>query len=457
MSLRRYQNYKKSGTEWLGDVPEHWRLAALKHNFEIVGGSTPKSEVEEFWDGAIIWVTPADLSNRSSTWINASQRTISEAGLRSCGTTLAPPGSIVLSTRAPIGSLAIAATELCTNQGCKSLVPHVGIQARYFAYVLGVCTADLNIRGRGTTFVELSGDALGAFHVCVPPTAEQEAIARVLDNETAKIDSLVSEQRQLIELLAEKRKAVITLAVTKGLTRDAPLKASGIGWLDDIPTHWVVKPLKYSITKIEQGWSPQCEAEPADEGQWGVLKVGCGNHDEFDPTEQKALPDGVEPESEYEVKSGDILVSRGNTLELVGSATFVRHVRPRLMLSDLLYRFRAQADRFDPEFLVLSLRSSNGRFQIERSAVGTSPSMKKIGQGVIRELLFPHPSIAEQHAIVAFIKAEVAKLDVLVNEAERAVQFLRERRVALITAAVTGKIDVRETIAGREVKEGAAA
>jgi type I restriction enzyme S subunit len=225
------------------------------------------------------------------------------------------------------------------------------------------------------------------------------------------------------------------------------MKPSGIEWLGDVPEHWEVKALKHSITKIEQGWSPQCESGPAGENEWGVLKVGCGNRDGFDATEQKALPLDVVPLPEYEIKSGDILMSRGNTPELVGMATFVKQVRPRLLLSDLLYRFQGKHELADSEFLVLSLRSPNLRFQIEREATGTSASMKKIGQGTIRELVVALPPLEEQMAITAFAKSETAKLDALSAEAQKAIDLLQERRTALISAAVTGQIDVRKLAA----------
>jgi type I restriction enzyme S subunit len=220
-------------------------------------------------------------------------------------------------------------------------------------------------------------------------------------------------------------------------------KDSGVEWLGEVPEHWEVKPLKYSITKIEQGWSPQCESEPAAEDERGVLKVGCGNRDKFDPTEQKALPVDTTPLPNYEIKAGDILVSRGNTLELVGMATFVEKVRPRLLLCDLLYRFHAKPERAQGEFLVLSLRSPNVRFQIERGATGTSASMKKIGQGTIREFIIALPPLREQREIIAFTYTQTAKLDALTAEAQHAIDLLQERRTALISAAVTGQIDVR--------------
>ena len=162
MSFARYPTYKDSGVEWLGEVPGHWGVLPIKRLFRIVGGSTPKSDSEALWAGDILWATPTDLSKRASVYISDTERKISPAGLQSCAASIVPKGSIILSTRAPIGSLAIADAELCTNQGCKSLVPSPGTHSVYFAHLLNVSTAELNIRGKGTTFLELSADALGA-------------------------------------------------------------------------------------------------------------------------------------------------------------------------------------------------------------------------------------------------------------------------------------------------------
>ncbi|MDQ2835306.1 MAG: restriction endonuclease subunit S [Acidobacteriota bacterium] len=238
MSFPRYERYKNSGVEWLGEVPEHWDVVPLKRSFTIVGGSTPSSEVETYWGGGDVWVTPADLSKITDRYISKSERTITKQGLESCSSSLVPAGSIVISTRAPIGSLAIAGVELCTNQGCKSLVPMPGSVSNCYAYLLNILTEELRIRGKGTTFLELSADALGSVEIPRPPTEEQQSIGKFLDQETAKIDALIEEQRRLIELLKEKRQAVISHAVTKGLNSNSPLTDSGVEWLGTTPEHW---------------------------------------------------------------------------------------------------------------------------------------------------------------------------------------------------------------------------
>ena len=136
MSFPRYPAYKDSGVEWLGEVPEHWDVVPLKREFAVIGGSTPKSDMQHYWDGDIQWITPADLSRLKSFEITESSRTITAEGLNSCGTTMVPAGSVVISTRAPIGSLGIAAINLCTNQGCKALVPLNQTNSRFAAYFL---------------------------------------------------------------------------------------------------------------------------------------------------------------------------------------------------------------------------------------------------------------------------------------------------------------------------------
>ncbi|RME58604.1 restriction endonuclease subunit S [Candidatus Parcubacteria bacterium] len=209
-----YPKYKPSGIEWLGDVPEHWEVKAIKRSFQVVGGSTPKSGDPSFWDGDIVWVTPADLSRLESKWIGDSGRKITLKGLASCGSNLIPAGTIILSTRAPIGSMAIASKPLCTNQGCKSLVPNRNTNTDFFSYYLSICVEQLNVRGKGTTFLELSEDELGAFESISPPLPEQSAIATYLDHQTFRIDQLIEKTRQSIELLKEKRTALITAAVT---------------------------------------------------------------------------------------------------------------------------------------------------------------------------------------------------------------------------------------------------
>ena len=438
MSFPRYPAYKDSGVEWLGNVPSHWRTVPVKRHFNVVGGSTPKSDAPEFWDGSVVWVTPADLSRLTSFEISSSIRTITEAGLQSCGTTLVPPGSVVLSTRAPIGSLGIAGQELCTNQGCKALVPLEDQSARFLAYLLSVNAAELNIRGRGTTFLELSADELGAFIVPAPPLPEQTGIADFLDHETTKIDALVAEQERLIELLKEKRQAVISHAVTKGLDPSVLMKDSGVEWLGEVPAHWDVSPLKY-LARIGNGSTPNRDNPDywAEEGfPW--LNSSVVNHSEVSEAERFVTTAALKECHLPIIEPPAVLIGitgQGKTRGMAAPLTFTATVNQHLAY------VKPDQERLGVDFLLRALEAAYEHLRTESEGVGSTKGAITCGQ--LGAWFMPVPDIPEQAKIVAFLTGELGKLDALTEEAERGIAYLQERRTALISAAVTGQIDVR--------------
>ena len=248
-------------------------------------------------------------------------------------------------------------------------------------------------------------------------------------------------------MLLEKRATLISHAVTKGLDPKVPMKDSGVDWLGKIPAHWRMMRLKFCLFEIEQGWSPSCENRPAEPEEWGVMKVGCVNGTEFNADEQKALPLDMQPIPELEIKPGDVLMSRANTRELLGSASVVGKVRRRLLLCDKLYRLKVRPDVVNRVYLVLALGAAVARFQMEREATGASGSMQNIAQSTIWNLWLPLPEPHEQETILDWLDDQTSKMDALIAKVREAIDRLREYRTALISAAVTGKIDVREEVA----------
>jgi type I restriction enzyme, S subunit len=208
--------------------------------------------------------------------------------------------------------------------------------------------------------------------------------------------------------------------------------------LNRLPAHWRWRRLRFLTERIEQGWSPQCDNLPADDDAWGVMKVGCVNGHGFDATENKALPPALPPLPEYELQPGDVLVSRANTRELVGSAALVpRGVRPRLLLCDKLFRLRPMPG-IEPAFLVYLLRTPAARFHYERDATGASGSMQNIGQDTLKDLVVPLPPEEEQRRIANFLDWKTGQIDALIAKKQALQRAIEQQRVAMITDCVTG-------------------
>ena len=313
---------------------------------------------------------------------------------------------------------------------------------RWLFYVLQ--TLDLDKGTDEAAVPGLNRDNAYERKILVPPLPEQHAIATYLDNETTKIDALIAEKERLLSLLAEKRRALITQAVIRGLNPDVPMRDSGVEWLGEIPGHWNVKRLKFLISGIDTGFSPQCHSLPAREGEWGVLKTGCVNGGAFNPQENKTLPDDIDPPLELEINTGDVLMSRASgSTDLIGSVALVRNqLQTRLLLSDKIFRLELQSQTCDANYFVILMGSLFVRQQILQIVSGAEGLANNITQTDIRELFLPLPPMEEQKDIASFVDQKIQTLNALSDTAAKAIEYLRERRVALISASVTGQIRI---------------
>lgn len=204
---------KPSGIDYLGDIPNDWEVIKTKFLFNVYGGSTPKVNVPEYWGDKITWITPGELGDDIKIVLN-SKRMLSEKGLNSCGATLVSKGSIIISNRAPIGQVCLAGSELCTNQGCKSLVAKIKLSCLFFYYFFKVQSEVLNMLGNGTTFMELSTSDLLNFKIPCPTIKEQQKIADYLDSKCSQIDKYITEKQNIIQKLDAYKKSLIFEYVT---------------------------------------------------------------------------------------------------------------------------------------------------------------------------------------------------------------------------------------------------
>ncbi|RHQ40313.1 MULTISPECIES: restriction endonuclease subunit S [unclassified Roseburia] len=240
---------KDSGISWINEIPRNWNVEPIKYSYRLIAGATPESTNVDFWDGDIKWITPADFKTKD-VFVTGGSRNLTIEGYKSCSTSMLPIGSIVFSKRAPIGTVAITADKLCTNQGCLGLVEKSGrVLNKFYFYVISIYGEVFNLYGSGTTFKEISANTFANIKLPMPPIQEQKSIVGFLDAKCAEIDALSADIQTQIDTLEQYKRSVITEAVTKGLNPDVEMKDSGLKWIGKIPSSWNVMPNKYLMKK----------------------------------------------------------------------------------------------------------------------------------------------------------------------------------------------------------------
>jgi type I restriction enzyme S subunit len=245
--FRPYPEYQNSGAEWIGEIPSHWSTKRLKNLVHFQGGGTPSKENLEYWSGNIPWVSPKDMKTRL---ILDTADNITVEAVEESATNLVDPGAVLLVVRSGILNhtipVAVAGTTVALNQDLKALIPGAEILPKYLSYIIDGKQSPLLVEWKkeGATVESLELELIENSRFPLPQKSEQHAIIAFLDRETVKIDVSVAKKEQLIELLQEKRTAIITQTVTKGLDPDVPMKDSSIEWLGEIPAHWDAKQLK---------------------------------------------------------------------------------------------------------------------------------------------------------------------------------------------------------------------
>ncbi|MGM0536730.1 MAG: restriction endonuclease subunit S [Pseudomonadota bacterium] len=459
MSFPQYPEYKDSGVEWLGKVPAHWEVTKLSYITNRIGsGKTPSGGATAYVSSGVPFIRSQNVHDQGLRMDDIVY--IDEDTDREMAWSRVRPLDVLINiTGASIGR----SCQVSAGFGRANVNQHVCVirldkpeeASGWVAWAMKspATKEQVRVSQTGAAREGLNFEQLAGFYLCMPTVTERRTVSAFLNHETTRIDTLVDEQRRLIELLKEKRQAVISHAITKGLDPDVPMKDSGIEWLGEVPAHWEVLPLSRVLEAIEQGWSPNASNTPAGPNEWGVVKLSSIKKGKFKEGENKALLPGADPDHSLEIKSGDLLVTRANTPELVGDACIAkkRH-HSRLILSDLVYRLTLRKSA-DTRIVCWFLISGFGRSQIESDARGSSMSMAKVSQSHIRSWLLPLPPVTEQREIADYVAKKTGGIDQLVQTCEEALKLLSERRSALISAAVTGKIDVR----GWQPQAGAAA
>ncbi len=422
--------YKKTGIDWMPELPVHWDVVRLKNVSKIVSGATPKSSAKANWDGTINWVTPAEFGDEM--YIGESIRKITKTGLESCAASLVPIGSIILSNRAPIGSLGISSVELSTNQGCKSIIP-TNINNYFLYFVMTLQKENLNVLGNGTTFRELATPSLRNYKIPLPPKVEQDKIASQLFEENKKITHFIQTKQRFIELLKEQRQSIITNAVTKGIDDKVKMKETVLG---EIPEHWEVRRLA-TIGRFSKGGNiSRAELIYTDDGVPAILYGDL--YTKYDIVAEyiiNRITKETASES-VELKKGDLLFTgSGETKEDIGKCIIFNNNEPAYAGGDVII-FKQEI--FDSHFISYSQNSSIAKYQKAISSKGEI--IVHTYGSKLRDVLMPYPpTIEEQKQIVEHIKTETRTLEIAIEKAEREIELMKEYREAMIAEAVTGK------------------
>lgn len=419
----------------------NWVKKKIKYIFDVINGGTPKSNVEEYWsENEMVWITPEDLSTPGRE-ISDSRRKISKAGVTNSSATLIKANSIVLSTRAPIGNVKISKVPYTTNQGCKSLQPNNKLHdIRFYYYFLSINKDFLNQLGRGTTFLELSNHALKNIEILTPDFDTQNLIANYVDTKTAQIDSLIADKERLIELLEEKRQAIITETVTKGLDPNVKMKDSEVEWIEKVPVHYSKIKLKFVSNKIIDGThhTPKYTENGIPFLRVTDITRSKGKSVDLENIKYISQEEHEELSLRCKPEKGDVLLTKNGTIGI-----------PRVVNWD--YEFsvfvslcviKLNHSKLNPYFLSYFFESSAADMQISYGE--KKSTIYNLHLDKIKEFVLFLPPLEEQMEIVYYLNQIDSKYNSILEELDESVKLLKEYRESLIYEAVTGKIDLRD-------------
>jgi type I restriction enzyme, S subunit len=425
-----HSEYKTSGEEWLGDLPSHWQAIQIKHLSPVKRGASPRpiDDIRYFDDeGEYAWTRIADVT-ASDMYLTKSLQRLSKLG--SSLSVKLETGSLFLSIAGTVGKPCITGMKACIHDGFVYF-PELKIPSKFLFYVFAGEQAYKGL-GKFGTQLNLNTDTVGGIKIGCTDNAELENIVNFLDHETAKIDALIQKQQQLIQLLTEKRKAVVSRAVTKGLNPLVKMRGSGVEWLGNVPEHWDIKFIKH-LSQVKRGASPRPIDDPKyfdEEGEYSWVRIADISKAGMYLTSTTQRVSDLGASLSVKLQPHQLFVSIAGT---VG--------KPCLTISKACIH-----DGF-VYFPTLSINNKFLYYIFEAGeaylGLGKMGTQLNLNTDTVGGIKVGVPPEAEIESIVDFIEKSNKKYDALISKANRSVALMQERRTALISAAITGKIDVR--------------
>ncbi len=419
----------------MSELPKGWVEVEIDAVTDVISGGTPKSVVTEFYSEehstSIAWITPADLSGYKAQYISHGRRSITEAGYSSCSAKLMPKGTVLFSSRAPVGYVVIAANEISTNQGFKSFVPSIGVDSKYLYFYLKSIKHLAESLATGTTFKELSGKVAKTLPFPLAPLAEQKRIVEKLDQVLAQVDTIKARLDGIPAIFKRFRQSVLAAAVSGKLTE---------GWRgnNNLFNSWESHKIGNLVSKIEAGKNIRCIERPPENDEVGIVKISAVTWGVFNEAESKTLSERDLFIENRRIQKGDFLISRANTIELLGNPVIVSSIEKNLMLSDKVLRLVMDSD--DKPWLNIFLRSIYGRKEIESRSTGNQMSMRNIGQKALLDIDIPKPIKEEQTEIVRLVNQYFAFADTIEKQVQKAQQRVDKLTQSILAKAFRGEL-----------------
>ena len=428
--MERYETYKDSGVEWIGEIPDGWKVKQIKRLSIVRRGASPRPIADpKYFDneGEYAWVRIADVS-ASERYLENSTQTLSELG--SSLSVKMQPDNIFLSIAGTVGKPIITKIKCCIHDGFVYF-PNLKINPEYLYFIF---STGLPYQGLGKwgTQLNLNTDTVGEITIPLPTTNEITAIVSYLDSKTAEIDALIAQKQRLIELYQEEKAAIINQAVTQGIDPNAPLKDSGIDWLGEIPDGWEVLPLRRLTIFVKTGGTPS----GAEEHHFEVEGYNWYSPGDF----SEAVYLGLSKRSLSATGKEHVYIFPKMTVMMVGIGATIGKVGLSEMESSCNQQINAIGcnDKINPVFAAYYLKTMRD-FIVKCGKFTTLPI---INQDETKSLMVTVPSREEQTAIVQHIDTETARINAKIAKTKRIIELQKEYRTALISEVVTGKIKV---------------
>ena len=442
--MKKYDSYKNSQIEWIGDVPSHWESWKISHAFNRIGsGTTPESGNPIYHEnGTINWLNTGDLND--GVLDSCSKKITTKALDDYSSLKLFPTGSLVMAMYgATIGKTAILNFETTTNQACCVFCDSSIIDLKFLQYwFIGNKEQIINLAiGGGQP--NISQNILKDIRVWCPDYSEQGSLTNFLDHKTTQINDLISKKEQFIQLLEEERVAVINQSVTKGLDPTVLMKHSGIDWLGEIPKHWEVKKLKqiFNSSKGLTITKENLESEGIPCVNYGEIHSKFGFEVDIDKHQLKCVnPTYLESDFKSLIQTGDfVFADTSEDVSGAGNFTYLKS-NHEIFAGYHTIILRALVD-IESRYFAYQFDSIPYRTQIRQSVKGIK--VFSITQGILKNTSLWVPPIDEQKQIIEFLDIETNRIVSLKNSAIKEIELLKEFKTALISEVVTGKIDVR--------------